>query len=197
MKNFVVAAVVVFCLLVLSQSTKAEVIWTSGFESGDFSEWTIASGSWGLTNSSAGAHSGSYRASIDGATSPNGDVLLLANSTAGYEDLQWSYWWKTTAALEAEDYVFAEWSANDGVDWQFLADYTKLANSDWQYASFDLPESADNNPLCQFRFRAVLGSSSDCMSFDDVSLSTAVPEPHFLFLFLPILLCAFRRCKTK
>ncbi len=195
MRRFV-AVVVAFCFLALNQCVNAEVIWTSGFESGDFSDWTSASGNWKLVNNLSGAHSGTYRASTEGANSPNGDVLLLQKSTVGYEDLQWSYWWKVNDGLEVEDHVFVEWSANGGTDWQVLVDYTKLPTSDWQYAIFDLPQLADNNLLCQFRFRAVLGSGADEMSFDDVSLTT-VPEPHFLFLFLPMLICIFCRRKTK
>lgn len=195
MKKFWAIAVVAFCFLALNQSAKAEILWVSGFEPGDFSEWTNASGNWKLVNSSSGAHTGAYRTSVEGASSPNGDILLLEKSTAGYEDLQWAYWWKVGNALEVDDHIFAEWSANNGVDWQILADYTKVPTSDWQYASFNLPESANNNPLCQFRFRATLGASSDKMDFDDVSLSTTVPEPHFLFIFLPLLFCVFRRRK--
>lgn len=194
MKKILLAVVVAFCVLAQSQYAKAEIIWTNGFESGDFSEWTSVSGSWGLVHSSTGAHSGEYRASVDGATSLDGDVLLLAVSTAGYEDLQWNYWYKVNSGLEEADFVFAEWSANGGTDWQVLADYTKLPAGDWQLASFDLPETADNNPLCQFRFRVILGSSADCMSVDDVALTTT-PEPNFFFLFLPLMLCAFSRHK--
>jgi len=196
MRRFVVV-VVVFCFLVFGQFAKAEVIWTSGLESGDFSDWTSASGNWKLVNNSPGAHSGTYRASTEGASSSNGDILLLEKSTVSYKNLQWSYWWKVNEALEDPDHVFVEWSDNGGADWQVLADYTKLPANSWQYASFDLPEVADNNLLCQFRFRAVLQHASDVMSFDDVSLLTAVPEPHFLFLFLPIFVCILCKRKTK
>ena len=196
MKKMYVVAVAILFVFALCSKVRAETIWSDGFESGDFSAWTSVSGSWGLVHSSSGAKSGAYRASIDGETSLDGDILLLEKSTVGYENLQWSCWYKVNAGLEEEDHVFVEWSNNSGADWQILTEYTKVPSGDWQYASFDLPETADDNPLCQFRFRAVLGNPSDCMSFDDMSLLT-VPEPSSILLLLSCLFFLIMGYKLK
>jgi hypothetical protein len=192
MKKFMVV-VIMFYFLALN-SAKAEVIWTSGFESGNFSDWTSVSGNWKISGGEI--HYGVKRAQVDG-TSGVESILLLTESTIGYKNINLDYWFRVYAGLEADDFLYVEYTAN-GEDWQNLKTYTNLAsNANWQEESFLLPSEAEDNPLFGFRLRAVLGSGSDCMYFDDVFLSTMVPEPNFLFLILPILLCIFCRCKTK
>ncbi len=177
----------------------ASIIWSDGFESGNFSAWSATSGGWTVVTSTLAAHSGLKGADVKGASLANGDMLAVSVSSAGSENLHWQYWFKVRDALESADSVFAEWTAN-GADWQTLTQYTNVATGDWQFADFTLPIGANNNPNLGFRFRATLGSATDRMNFDDAALSgtpiAAVPEPSSLLgLGVSASLLFFRRRK--
>jgi hypothetical protein len=172
----------VFVGLLCLLPAKGAVLWSDGFESGNFSAWTSATGAWSVVTSTLSAHSGLKGADIKGLTDPAGDVVLIRVSSSGYQNLEWQFWYKVRDALEVGDSLFAEWTAN-GTIWSPLAEYTNLPIGDWQSASFALPASANDNPNLALRLRAVLGSATDRMNIDDVSLSgtaVAVPEPSIV-----------------
>jgi hypothetical protein len=188
MKKFYFAIFVAF--LFFASNAQAEIIWSDGFESGNFNAWTSNSGSWATSGGSN--HSGTKRAQINGE-----GVLLLSESTSGYSDITLDYWYRIYAGLEDSDYVYVDWTAN-GSDWQNLKTYTNIASSEsWQQEIFSLPAEAENNPLFGFRLRSsALSSSSDCIYFDDFSLSgTPVPEPPPLIIILGILPLLFLKRK--
>ena len=137
------------------------------------------------------------RAQVSGASGVGGDILLLSKPSSGYKALSLDYWYKTTSdALEASDHIYVDWSADSGTSWRQLVDYTSTSTGPWQEASFALSADASDNPLFQFRLRAVLSSSTDAMWFDDFTLSgTPIPEPTSMMalvpLFCSIVVCGF------
>lgn len=184
MKNAILLVMAV--ILTLAANVQADIIWSDGFESGDFSAWTSASFDW--DTSGGNTHSGSKRGQIAGPFTSGEEILLLQYSTATYEDVALEYWHRIYAGLEENDYVFVEWTA-DGIDWQEIVTYNDVAHdADWQQASYLLPADADDNPLFGLRIRSGLNHTSDCIYFDDLALSAApIPEPASTILFLSCL----------
>lgn len=190
-KMWMMVVVLIFFGLGPASLRAGTVPWSDGFEAGDFSAWSGSSGNWAVVTSGLSAHSGSRGADIIGATNPAGDPLLLQVSSVNVQDLQFSYWSKVRAGLEAEDLVSVEWSP-DNVNWILLDTYTNILAGDWQFHSFNLPNTADNNPNLSFRLLAKLTSSGDRMNVDDFAL-TVVPEPATLSLLALGMLAGVRR----
>jgi len=68
-------------------------------------------------------------------------------STVGYKDIQVSFWaypdlYDATPA--PGEWMKVDWSADGGTTWNNL--YTKLHTTDWEYNSYSLPATANNNP---------------------------------------------------
>jgi hypothetical protein len=183
-------------LLAAPLAARGDVIWQDGFESGSFAAWSSANGAWRVVTSPQSAHSGSRGADIAGPTlEPGGDELVLEQSSLGFEELEFSYWYKVREGLEMGDLVRVEWT-DDGQSWSPLATYTELSAGDWQFASFALPGAAANNPDLGLRFQAELGSGSDRFNLDDALLEGAViPEPSTLLL-LTLAVAAARRTRS-
>ena len=182
MKKISMAIATLLFILSLCPKVKASIIWSDGFESGDFSAWTSINGKW--DTSGGDTYSGSKRAQVEGLYSLDGDVLLLSRSLAGYRGVKLEYWYRVYIGLENNDYVFIEWTPN-GADWLELTIYNDIASSvDWQEAKFLLPSSATDNPLFQFRLRSALNNASDRMYFDDFTLlGEPIPEPASALIF--------------
>lgn len=195
MRKLAIFIVVLMFLGLVAQNAKGDVIFADGFEAGNFYFWTSATGNW--TTSGGSVHSGEKRSQIVGATSAGGDMLILFESTVGYKNLTLDYWYRIYDGLEATDYLFVDYTA-DGVIWQNLATYNSVASSAiWQEDNFSLPTDAEDNRLFGLRLRATLGSASDCVYFDDFTLSgQPVPEPASILVFLSCFTSLlFRRLK--
>lgn len=160
-----------FTLISFNARAIAPTIFSDGFESDNFSNWTSADSKWGTTSGGAtDEHSGEARADVKGNTSGE-DVLLKNISTAGHENLTLNFWRKIKSALEEDDHVYVEWTAN-GSDWNELTDFSDVgADTEWVEADYNLPEGADNNENFGLRFRAVLNAGNDEFYLDDVFLS--------------------------
>jgi len=152
-----------------------QIVWTDGFEMADLLGWATTTGSkWKSVSSAESRHYGSRGADVQGSTTvPTGDIITKMIDTGLHQNLVLAYWYKVRAGLEAGDHVYLKWTADDGLNWQTLMDYTELPTStEWQEARFALPSAADGNPNFGFRFRAVLANTTDRMNFDDLVLSS-------------------------
>ena len=159
---------------IMNGAGAAASLFSDGFESGDLSAWTSADPQW-ITQGTT-AHTGIKRGTAMG---PGMGSLMKAQSTAGFENVQLSYWYRIQQTLESTDHVHVEWSG-DGTTWHQLADHTGTATSSFQFASWALPVSAENLTTFEFRFHASLGNSSDVFWLDDVELTgdaIAAPTP--------------------
>lgn len=162
-------ALILILILFFPALVLAADIFSDGFESGNFSNWTLVGQNWNIVNSNAPyAHSGSQRAEVKGNVSDS--ILLKQISTANYQNITLSYWYKIGESLEDADHVYVEWF--DGASWSQLEDFTSIAKGDWLQKSYLLPNLAVNNPNFAFRFRATLGAAtSDIFRLDDVYLN--------------------------
>lgn len=154
-------------------------IFSDGLED-SFNNWTdfdseeIGDETAGWDTSGGDVHSGEKRAQVTGGQDDDTDTyILLKNvSTENHEDLELSFWYKTKKALEEEDHVYIEWTANSGESWSELDDFTDQGVDDeWLEVSYELPSEANNNLNFGFRFRAVLDAGNDKFQLDDISLS--------------------------
>ncbi|MEK7583162.1 MAG: choice-of-anchor J domain-containing protein [Patescibacteria group bacterium] len=178
MRKILVFAIALLFVVILSTPKVAEAadLFSDGFESDDFTNWTSAGSKWSVINGASGAHSGTKRAEVKGGGATN-DSLLKQISTTGNQNISLSYWYKINSALESSDHVVAEWSV-DGSSWTTLADYAGLAAGAWTQETFNLPSSADDSTNFQFRFRATLNAGNDEFELDDVELiGSFIPTP--------------------
>jgi len=196
-RKIIALAVAVFFVLALCQKSKAEMIWSDGFESGNFSAWASVSGDWSIMSSTTYAHSGSKRASVKGPSTSGGDILLLAESSTGYKNITFEYWYRFPSyALLVSDHVSVDYSLNSGSSWQTLTNYIKTATGEWTQASFSLPAFADNNSQLEFRVLAQLSGDGNRMWFDDFALAAEpIPEPTSVLIFLSCFLYPIVRRK--
>lgn len=170
--GLVLIAVVVALGYSILTSAAPVTLFSDGFESDNFNNWTVsANNKWKTINNSSNAHTGNYRAEVKGNTgNTDGDKKIIKQqSSTGYENLELSFWYKIDEALESGDHVYVEWSAN-GTSWNTLADYTNVSAGVWTSQSFSLPASASDNSSLQFQFRAELANGSDVFWLDDVLL---------------------------
>lgn len=124
-------------------------LWSDSFESGNFTAWTSADNDWHV--SSGSGHDGTYKASVYGqGGSP--DNIVKAVSTAGYEDIVLTYYFRTGQPLESNDHVYSEWY--NGTSWVTLTDHASVNNGSWTQVTHALPAGADNLATFQIRFRA-------------------------------------------
>ncbi|MCX6720163.1 MAG: hypothetical protein NTV36_03605 [Candidatus Staskawiczbacteria bacterium] len=184
MRKMNVAMLVASFVLMVCCQAKAETIWSDSFESGSFNAWTSVNGNW--ITSGGNNHSGTKRAQIAGANTTGGDILVLEKPSTGYTNVALNYWCRIHDSLEANDYLFVEYTANGG-DWHQLEVYNNVVGlTTWNEHNLLLPADAGNNQLFQFRLRANFNSASDVVYFDDFTLSgQPVPEPSSLLILFP------------
>ena len=154
-------------------------VWSDEFEAGLGSEWTSSSSNFSVIASSL-AFEGSRYLNIIGPSAIGGDTLLLAVSSVGYENLQFTGKWKIHDRLESVDHLAFEFSP-DGVNWQSLITLSDLPAGEWSSFSADLPPGADNNPNLAFRWREEFSGQTDRVLGDNFGLfGTPIPEPATL-----------------
>jgi hypothetical protein len=154
-------------LLAFPQDAQAATIFSDGFETGNFTNWSAVSNDWSIINDT---HAGSSAAEVNDA---NDDELRKNISTAGQQNIVLSYWYKIPGGLASDDEMTVEWSADGGSNWTVLVNYdSSPTQSNWAQASHTLPSGANNNANFRLRFRGVsLDNSSDKFRLDDVLLT--------------------------
>lgn len=178
---FLILTVFTFCFFVTEPAHASTTLFSDGFESGNLGNWSVpGSTHWSVINNAGGAHAGSKRAKVTGAT-PD-DYLSHAVSTVGYDTITVSYWYDTDTSkgIEPTDDFRIEWSV-DGTNWSVVAgsDIGTLNNNTYQQNSFTLPVGANDNASFSFRFLANFSAvSSDTFNIEDVVLEgTAISAP--------------------
>lgn len=172
-KRFFSLAIVV-CALLFAQLAQADLVTNAGFETGDFTGWTITPASSGsvLGVSTTAPLSGSYAAYF-GALGTTDDTISQVLATTAGRSYTVSFW---------VDHPYPVSSNNFNAYW----DGTTLLSLD----------DAGNFPYTEYTF-TVAGTGSDTLSLagrevfswyylDDVSVmlsSVPVPEPYTILLF--------------
>lgn len=160
-----VTALAVFVFIHAGGAKASSSLFFDGFESGNLSAWTSADTQWIAQGTTA--HTGVKRATGAG---PGIGSLAKAQSTAGFQNLSLSYWWKIQSALESTDHVTVEWGT-DGATWNQLADHTGAVTSAFEQSTIALPVEVADLTNFEFRFHASLSNGSDVFWLDDVELT--------------------------
>ncbi len=171
-------AIAVFVLIGMHAGASTS-LFSDGFESGNFDNWTTSSAPWVVTTTtSAFTHAGTHRATAKGLSGSTVDgILLKQQSTSGLNNLVFSYWYAIKQSLESDDHVTLEWST-DGSTWNQLDDFTAVATSSWAQKTHLLPPEAENNAEFQVRYHALLHGSADEFWLDDANLTgDPIPTP--------------------
>jgi hypothetical protein len=149
MKAVSVISAVVLVVGVFPMTVSAATLFSDSFETGNFSSWTSNDNDWSVTSGSG--HDGSKKASVSDQGASD-DMLQKDVSTAGYESVVLSYYYKTAQPLESSDHVRVEWY--NGSTWIEVADYFSINNGSWTAATHNLAAGASNLASFKIRFRA-------------------------------------------
>lgn len=136
-----------------------------GFESGN-----LLTNNW--TNSGSGVpwridtvpYEGLYNIRAKGAS---GSSIIETNiDTTGYENI-WFSFYVFTAALDPDEYITADWF--NGTAWINLLQIENVAS--YTIYSYNLSQSANNNPNFKVRFRCEASSSNEKCQIDNVQVA--------------------------
>jgi hypothetical protein len=148
-----------------SITVSAPVLFSDGFESGDFT-----AGGWAVTSTPASvdgtaAYTGAY-----GAHLKKGATIEKSVSTAGFTEIHVKYARKTEG-LKADEFLYVEWY--DGSSWHELE---SMQDSAW--GSEDKTcVGADNNADFKIRFRINGNAGNDEAMVDDVQITSTPSGP--------------------
>lgn len=173
--NFLFPFVFLFVLFFCPAAGVADsdVIFSSSFNEINFADWTYANNKW-QRDSGTDYLGERGKASISGAF--KGESYLAKHvSTAGQSSVVLKYYYKIPAgkALETNDHIYLDWSADGGWTWQRFSevDYTDThTDGEWFFAEHILPVGAANNTNFAFRFVAVMDNGNDKFFLDNVLL---------------------------
>jgi len=164
---------------IFEKPVKAEsIIFSDGFESNNFNNWTLVGSNWRIISYTPAAHSGMRRAHIDGNPDVVDSLLFKSFSTVGYSSIKLNFWVKV-GNLESTDHIYVEWST-DNENWNVLEDFTDGNDqiTTWTEKIYFLDERANNNSNLSFRLRATLNASDDSFDLDDVIIfGTVITQP--------------------
>lgn len=148
----------------------SDTIFSDGFETDDFTEWSNNESPW-TTIAANGANGSTHRAEV---SDTSGEKELRKDiSTTGYENITISYYLQT-ADYESEDTVKIQYSTDGGSTWttQKTLDEANLNNqTTWLQNTLIFSSDADNKSDFQFRFLADLDSAADTFGLDNVELT--------------------------
>ena len=112
----VVGGVLMSALIAQETFSASPILFSDSFENTPpphFPKWTSSDSLW--RNTSGGAQDGTRKALVTGDTAGDG-VLRLATSTAGYTDIELSFWYNIESLEAASgDGISVEWF--DGTNW--------------------------------------------------------------------------------
>lgn len=160
-------------LLGFASFAYADTIFDEGFESDNFGTWDeVATSSWFIVGPSGLAHSGDFRAEARGVDPLGFFELSKGISTEGFENIEYSFWYKVESSVEAPSEYFVADYTLDGSTWVNLFTINgSTPAGDWLEWTGLLPASAADNPDFGIRFAMNAGSpSSDEIQIDDVLL---------------------------
>ncbi len=154
-------------------------IFSDGLEATTFGNWTSNTGNWhnDATDDNTLVAGGTKSARVTDDTGATNDYLTKAIPTSGYTNIQIEYYAKVSTAIEAGDFVRAEWRSTSSGVWEPLASSTALIGpmpaGVWFKVTGTFPSTADNKAGFEFRLSANLqdvGRDADKIQIDDVSL---------------------------
>ena len=159
-----------FMVVFLFNFVSASVILSDNFESGTLSGWSLSTIENNWTVSTLDPHTGTYHAySVPTNTNEPASIMERIISTIGYENINFSYYRKLN--LDVADEFQVEYNIGSG--WTILEQTgdSGVTDSAYQYKSFLLPASAEDNVNFQIKFECTGGAVSDKCSLDNINLT--------------------------
>ena len=170
-RGIVVLLVILLFILLLTGIVNATDIFTDNFNDNDISDWTRSS----LLNTgtdNAGPRDGSYYAWFKG-----GHWIKKTVSTAGYENIKISYYFKRAGQYTVTDFFIIEWKLGSEPDSAYKLLDMNSGVSAWS-SLLTWPMTGAENKNINIRF-SVDGSSSLKGFVDDVTVSgDAIEGPY-------------------
>ncbi|UCF00069.1 MAG: hypothetical protein JSV82_03105, partial [Planctomycetota bacterium] len=159
----------VLVLMLSSKSIAQTILFSDGFESGDF-----AAGGWVTQNDDASAAFGAAYTDDYGAKLVKTTWIEKSIDTSDYSDIHLKYYRKTRN-LDTNEYLYAEWY--DGNDWNELESTNTKSWEDYQDKTCG--SGADDNSSFKIRFRINANLNNECALLDDVEVTgtSTVPTP--------------------
>jgi subtilisin family serine protease len=139
----------------------SQVLFSDGFESGNFT-----AGGWTRQNNDSLVSSAAARTGSFGARIRRTSWIQRSVSTTGFTTVVLRYSRRTTG-LDAGENLFVEWSTN-GTAWNAVE---TTASTSWADQTFTLPGTAGNNAGFRIRFRTNGGQPSERADVDNVEVS--------------------------
>lgn len=171
------------CALLANVEVKAtELVVNGGFEAGDFSSWTTTDASLGSYYGvdGVGPKNGFFSAYFGG-IGPTSDVIAQTLSTSVGEVYEISFWLDKGSTTDADSSFIA---SLDGAPF-----FTATGNYEFQRIDVEVTATTADGTLSFAAFDA-----QDFYTLDDVSVTSAIPEPAgYASLALGFLVLAWRR----
>ncbi len=161
-----IVGVVVLCAVVLGVgAAEGAILFSDGFESGDFATggWTTQNGD--ATVVAAAAYTGLYGAQTKRLIT----WYEKAVSTTGYSDIHVRYV-RSTTGLGTGEFLYAEWY--DGSGWNQLEATQDTA---WAQQDWTLSAVANDNSAFKIRFRSNADGNPEKTYVDDVEVTGTAP----------------------
>jgi hypothetical protein len=174
---------VVCCAAATVTAAHANLLSNGGFETGDFTDWTVVGGDLGVTNNSNYVHSGNYGLSW-GTVGQEGTVSQDITTVVG-QTYDLSFWYAIYDGPTNEISAF--------VDGTQVFDYFDPPLMPWTYESVDFVANSTTTDI-SFGFRQDPGFSA----FDDASVvaTNSTPSPAAIVPFVAGFISLARRRKS-
>jgi hypothetical protein len=172
MKNSLLVVMVLLSVFLFAGVGSANLIVNGGFETGDFTGWSLG-GNTGFTTVSGGAHSGNYAAWL-GPIGSDGYILTASPFTTTPGDTYNVDFWLYSDGLTPNDFTAIYFDGSPST----LYSHTNIPFQPYTHEHFVVTALGPIG-LLEFQFRDDPG----WLRLDDVSVtSTRVPEPGMLVL---------------
>ncbi len=144
------------------------------FEDGNISDWnlTTVENNWSVVTTDP--YAGTYHAQANPQnTNEPASVMEINANTSGYENIFFSYYRKLIG-LDIADEFKAKWY--DGASWIVVEETLSNSVNDASYVfmNFNLPSTADDNPLLKIRFECTAGAVSEYCRVDNVRVNGSI-----------------------
>ena len=92
------------------------------------------------------------------------------NFPAGASQVYFSFDYRTTSGVDADDRVVVEVSSNSGASYTVLETFQNIVGASWDWRQYDLTGYASSNTVIRFRVSSNYGASAESFVVDNVEI---------------------------